>query len=261
MTDEEQAQPAEQEEVVVPPEAFTNPYVLAALDKMPKSYLVSIHSTPTIKWGGLLYLLHCFGQPIFKTTDLSAEAQKGGIILSSDKTYCVRYEAELRFVPNDKYLTALGLPLSEFGRLTGTLMQFPTTAQGSATANNVRTSNMAVFARELAETRAKCRAARDFLGVGICSTEEMGDDGETAEAPVNEMPAPGNSIKGMASRTAPAPVTFSTREDRLKYIRSRQKEIACLDTTIAFLNEKGKKLLDQLTDEELADLCSRLQKM
>lgn len=265
MSDESE-QPLTVEEVATP-ENFSKPYVLAAMKDMPSDYLVSVHGVPTIKWGGLQYLLHCFGQPIFKTTDISEDSQKTGPIDESDTDYCIRYEAELRFIPNITYLTALGLPNTEFGRLTGTLMQYPSTAQGSATISNVRTANMAKFARELAETRAKCRAARDFLGVGLCSTEEMGKEGESSEdsSDYSGERTSGGSIKGMASRESSRPVESASvpesREDRMKFIRSRQRDISCLDSTIAFLREKGKNLLDQLPDDDVKTLYEKLQQM
>jgi len=256
-------------------------YVQSFLDKLPDDYFLTIHGVKTIRWGGLLYLLHCIGYPEFQTTLLEAknvdntlfplapaDTTKDKVANKTTARFIVRFQSSLRLYPSKAYADFMGWTAEDMKNIS----QMTHIFEGSATNINIRNANMTQFAFELAETRANCRSARSCLGIGMCSSEEMGsndsfDEEISGSSEPDSQPKSG-LVKGFASRCAVqsetnpksgADISGDSREADLKAINSLKGIVPDgISIVASFMSYHKVMVIDQLKDSELKELRSKL---
>ena len=242
-----------------------------------------------IRLAGLLYLLGCCGQAQIITEELSPDDNLPSVMPNKldahQKGFCIRYKATIKLIPNMEFVKWLGLEPAQWKDLSEMLLANPTVAYGSASSNNLASSFIVPFSREMAETRSVARASRFFLKTDLCSVEEMGADNtntddfaedDTLDQHRPEYMGSLDPLKGYAARNPavryaarnpavhPAPKAEPT--DRAGYIAFLKgcRADTQVDTVNQFIEshsteEHPKVVLDQLSDDELKALYAILK--
>lgn len=260
----EEVVPEENEDV-----KSSNPYVEQFLASLDPTYFVTIHKVKTIRWGGLLYLLHCVGYPEFQTELIEYKTKAPEAIYPSPGApFIVRFQSKLRLYPSKAYADYMGWTAEDVKAMSQMTQVF----QGSATIQNLGNSGAIQFSYERAETRANCRSARACLGIGMCSSEEMSADGDTDEVTSESykpVPKPNAGlVKGFANRCAVqsdtnpesvADISGDSREADLKAINSLKGIVPDgISIVASFMSYHKVMVIDQLKDSELKELRSKL---
>lgn len=156
-------------------------------------------------------------------------------------------ETELLQVPgveNGEVAIARAVVRTEEGKFTGI---------GDASPQNVGRAIVPHIIR-MAETRAKARALRDAINVGVTALEELGDDDGGAAGGVEERRIPQGAPSGAA------------REENRGELPATRKQLNYLEVLIADVVEDGLpkfedmvgKPLSELTREEASEWIGRL---
>ena len=102
----------------------------------------------------------------------------------------------------------------------------------------------------MAETRAKARALRDAINVGVASIEELGDDPEPSYAP-----EPRRSARPQAGRDEVAQAGASSAQgDAKEALPATRKQINYLESLIADVVEDGIPKFENMVGKSIADL-------
>jgi hypothetical protein len=162
-------------------------------------------------------------------------------------------ETELLQVPdqeNGETAIARAVVRTEDGKFSGI---------GDASPQNVNRA-IAPHVIRMAETRAKARALRDAINVGVTAFEELGDDGGEAEVAVPQRRGGRQEEREEAQREAPA------REENRGELPATRKQLNYLEALISDVVEDGiakfedmvGKPVGELTREEASEWIGRL---
>jgi hypothetical protein len=152
-------------------------------------------------------------------------------------------ETELLQVPlaeNGEVAIARAVVRTEDGKFTGI---------GDASPQNVGRM-IAPHIIRMAETRAKARALRDAINVGVASIEELGDDPEPSYAP-----EPRRSARPEAGRSDDAqPVVAQGGEVPKESLPATRKQLNYLEALIADVVEDGLPKFENMIGKSVAEL-------
>ncbi|MBA3425315.1 MAG: hypothetical protein ACR2HO_10730 [Rubrobacteraceae bacterium] len=158
-------------------------------------------------------------------------------------------ETELLQVPgveNGEVAIARAIVRTEDGKFSGI---------GDASPANVNRA-IAPHVIRMAETRAKARALRDAINVGVTAFEELGDDGGEAEVAISQ----GRDVRQDERRDAP------TKEESRGELPATRKQLNYLESLVSDVVEDGiakfedmvGKPISELTREEASEWIGRL---
>ena len=152
-------------------------------------------------------------------------------------------ETELLQIPgseNGEVAIARAVVRTEDGKFTGI---------GDASPQNVGRM-IAPHIIRMAETRAKARALRDAINVGVASIEELGDDPEPSYAP-----EPRRSARPQAGRDEVAQAGASSAQgDAKEALPATRKQLNYLESLIADVVEDGIPKFENMVGKSIADL-------
>ena len=133
---------------------------------------------------------------------------------------------------------------------------------GDASPENVG-RNIVPHIIRMAETRAKARALRDAINVGVAALEELGGDEEAAPAtrapaaqPAQAVSANGSAARGAASAEAGKGGELPATRKQLNYLEVLISDVV-EDGVVKFEEMVGKPV-DKLTREEASEWIGRL---
>ena len=152
-------------------------------------------------------------------------------------------ETELLQIPgseNGEVAIARAVVRTEDGKFTGI---------GDASPQNVGRM-IAPHIIRMAETRAKARALRDAINVGVASIEELGDDPEPSYAP-----EPRRSARSQAGRDEGAQVGASSAQgDAKEAMPATRKQLNYLESLIADVVEDGIPKFENMVGKTISEL-------
>jgi hypothetical protein len=159
-------------------------------------------------------------------------------------------ETELLQVPNlenGEVAIAKAVVRTEEGKFSGIGDASPGNVSGAIVPHIIR----------MAETRAKARALRDAINVGVTAYEELGDEPEEAA-----LPARSQAEQSQAQESAPR----MPREDNKNELPATRKQLNYLEALVADAVENGLpkfeemvgKPISELSRGEASELISRL---
>jgi hypothetical protein len=195
---------------------------------MDQKFITKLNGREFVQYGGLLDEAHRQGLKVIKT----AIAQ----VPSADNDFTAICTAEVVLERDGEHLTFTGI--------------------GDASPKNVN-RNIAPHVLRISETRAKARALRDAINVGMCSVEELGPNGELPEGyDPQAHQAPGAT----ASRTTPKALAGISDAQLDESEREMKRVGWTADLGRAYLRRHFKKeARSQLTQDEAQKLIDHLK--
>ena len=153
-------------------------------------------------------------------------------------------ETELLQIPgseNGEVAIARAIVRTEDGKFTGI---------GDASPQNVGRM-IAPHIIRMAETRAKARALRDAINVGVASIEELGDDPE----PSSYAPEPRRNARAEGARTEGAPSGATAQGDASKEaLPATRKQLNYLEALIADVVDDGLPKFENMVGKPVSEL-------
>ena len=144
---------------------MSSSYKLPSIDELIKAgHVINLNGSNFVKYSGLVAMAHMKGINRIKTEILIQD------VTSEDRITEEKSEEETVKVIKKTIKTArVMIRATVYGQAGEEF-----TSLGTATQFNLK-KNMLPFMFEMAETRAKARALRDFVGIGLTAWEEMPD--------------------------------------------------------------------------------------
>lgn len=194
---------------------------------MDPKFITKLNGREFVQYGGLLDEAHKQGLKAIKTAIVQ--------VPSADNEFTAICTAEVVLERDGEHLTFTGI--------------------GDASPKNVN-RNIAPHVLRMSETRAKARALRDAINVGMCSVEELGPNGELPEGYDPSHQAPADGATGARSKGAP-----SITDSQLAESEREMKRVGwTADLGRAYLRRHFKKeARSQLTHDEAQKLIAHLK--